>query len=226
MKASVNAESLWRHEVIDTLVVAAVVIDLMLVTSTRMATAIRLNAIQAAILALLPLFVARSPWEPHILFVALAILVIRVLIMPPMLLWSIRHATVRREEGPLIGIGPSLLIAGLLVGISFLLGNRLRLPEELRFSSILVPGAFATILLGLFLLITRVQALTQVVAYLTIENGIYLFGLALVRETPVIVEMGILLDVFVGVFVMGIVIFHINRTLEHLDTSGMSQLRD
>jgi hydrogenase-4 component E len=222
----VHGESLWRHEVIDILVVAAVVIDLMLVTSSRMATAIRLNAIQAAILAFLPLMVARSPWEPHILFVALAILLIRVLIMPPMLLWSIRHATVRREQGPIVGTGPSLIIAGLLVGISFLLGSRLQLPEELRFSALLVPGAFATILLGLFLLISRVQALTQVVAYLTIENGIYLFGLALVRETPVIVEMGILLDVFVGVFVMGIVIFHINRTLEHLDTSGMAQLRD
>jgi hydrogenase-4 component E len=222
----VHGESLWRHEVIDILVVAAVVIDLMLVTSSRMATAIRLNAIQAAILALLPLFLARSAWEPHILFVALMILVIRVLIMPPMLLWSIRHATVRREQGPIVGTGLSLVIAGLLVGISFLLGSRLQLPEELRFSALLVPGAFATILLGLFLLISRVQALTQVVAYLTIENGIYLFGLALVRETPVIVEMGILLDVFVGVFVMGIVIFHINRTLEHLDTSGLSQLRD
>lgn len=218
---------MWRHEVIDILVVAAVVIDLMLVTSTRMATAIRLNAMQAALLAVMPLMIARSPWEPHILFVAAAILIIRVLIMPPMLMWSIRHATVRREEGPLLGIGASLMIAGGLVGLSFLLGNRLRLPEGLLpFSNILVPGAFATILLGLFLLITRVQALTQVVAYLTIENGIYLFGLALVRETPVIVEMGILLDVFVGVFVMGIIIFHINRTFEHLDTSGLSQLRD
>jgi hydrogenase-4 component E len=223
----VDAASLWRHEVIDILVVAAVVIDLMQIASTRMATAIRLNAMQAALLALMPPMIARSPWEPHILFVAAAILIIRVLVMPQMLLWSIRHATVRREEGPLIGIGPSLVIAGVLVGISFLLGNRMRLPEALLpFSSILVPGAFATILLGLFLLITRVQALTQVVAYLTIENGIYLFGLALVRETPVIVEMGILLDVFVGVFVMGIIIFHINRTLEHLDTSGLSQLHD
>jgi hydrogenase-4 component E len=222
----VYGESLWRHEVIDILVVAAVVIDLMLVTSSRMASAIRLNAMQAALLALMPLLVAPSPWQPHILFVALAILIIRVLIMPQMLLWSIRHATVRREHGPIVGTGASLLIAGLLVGISFLLGTRLQLPEELRFSTILVPGAFAAILLGLFLLISRVQALTQVVAYLTIENGIYLFGLALVRETPVIVEMGILLDVFVGVFVMGIVIFHINRTLEHLDTSGLSQVRD
>src|SRR4051795_6581766 len=184
-----DAASLWRHEVIDILVVAAVVIDLMQIASTRMATAIRLNAMQAALLALMPSMIARSPWEPHILFVAAAILIIRVLVMPQMLLWSIRHATVRREQGPLIGIGPSMVIAGVLVGLSFLLGNRLRLPEELLPSSaILVPGAFATILLGLFLLITRVQALTQVVAYLTIENGIYLFGLALVRETPVIVE--------------------------------------
>jgi hydrogenase-4 component E len=217
----------WKREFIEMLLVAVVVFDLLLVTSSKMANAIRLNALQAALLAVLPLFVARSPWEPHILLVALAILVIRVLVMPPMLLWSIRHATVRREQEPLIGFGKSLAIAGALVGISFLLGTRLRLPASLiPFSDILVPCAFTTILLGLFLLISRVQALTQVVAYLTVENGIYLFGLALVRETPVIVEMGILLDVFVGVFVMGIVIFQINRTFAHLDTTELQQLHD
>ena len=70
-----------------------------------------------------------KPSRPFL--IALAILVIRVLVMPQMLLWSIRHATVRREEGPLIGVGPSLVIAGFLVGISFLLGNRLRLRNGL-----------------------------------------------------------------------------------------------
>jgi hydrogenase-4 component E len=223
----VDTSSVIRRDLIDLLVVGVVVIDLLLVTSSKMTTAIRLNALQAALLAVMPLIVARSPWEPHILGVALAIFLIRVVVMPQVLLWSIRHATVRREQGPLISFGRSLAIAGALLGLSFMLGSRLRLPEALEpFSQILVPGAFATILLGLFLLVSRVQALTQVVAYLTIENGIYLFGLALVRETPVLVEMGILLDVFVGVFVMGIVLFHINRTFAHLDTTGLQQLRD
>ena len=75
-------------------------------------------------------------------------------------------------------------------------------------------------------LVTRTKAVTQVVGYLFVENGIYLFGVSLVAEMPVLVEMGILLDVFVGVFVMGIVMFRINREFDHLDTQNLTALKD
>ena len=92
--------------------------------------------------------------------------------------------------------------------------------------ALLIPAALATVLIGLLVLVSRTLALTQVVGYIVVENGIFLFGLTLVREMPLLVELGILLDVFVGVFVMGIVVYHISRTFDHIDTQELTQLKD
>ncbi len=90
----------------------------------------------------------------------------------------------------------------------------------------MIPGALFTILSGLFLIISRRKALTQVIGYLVLENGIYAFGAALAVEEPLVVEMGVLLDVFVAVFVMGITIHHISRDFDHIDTDRLSLLKD
>jgi hydrogenase-4 component E len=79
---------------------------------------------------------------------------------------------------------------------------------------------------GFVLLVTRRKAITQVLGYLTLENGVYAFGAAVALDMPVMVELGILLDVFVGVFVMGIAIFHISREFDHIDTDRLVNLSD
>jgi hydrogenase-4 component E len=65
-----------------------------------------------------------------------------------------------------------------------------------------------------------------VIGYLLMENGIYIFGIALAHDEPLLVEMGVLLDVFVAVFVMGIAIFHINRAFDHIDVDQLKSLKD
>ena len=79
---------------------------------------------------------------------------------------------------------------------------------------------------GLMVLITRAKAITQVVGYLMLENGIYLFGLTLSERVPFLVEVGVLLDVFVGVFIMGIVVFHINREFDSISAANLTELHD
>ena len=81
-------------------------------------------------------------------------------------------------------------------------------------------------MIGFIVLTTRRKAMTQVVGYLLLENGVYLFGLALAQRVPPLVEMGVLLDLVVGVFIMGLVVFHMNRELESLDSTRLSALRD
>jgi hydrogenase-4 component E len=93
-------------------------------------------------------------------------------------------------------------------------------------SPLIVPVALFTSLIGLFVIISRKKALTQVLGYLVLENGIYAFGVGLVHNAPLVVELGVLLDVFVAVFVMGIAIFHINRQFDHIDTDRMVLLKD
>ena len=81
-------------------------------------------------------------------------------------------------------------------------------------------------MLGFLVLVSRRQAVTQVVGYLMLENGVFIFGQTLVEEIPFAVELGILLDLLVGVFVMGIAIYHISREFEHIDTELLSSLKD
>ena len=93
-------------------------------------------------------------------------------------------------------------------------------------SALVVPAAFSTLLIGFLVLVTRRKAITQVVGYLLIENGVYIFGQSLASTIPFVVELGILLDVLVGVFVMGVAIHHISREFEHIDTELLSTLKD
>ena len=81
----------------------------------------------------------------------------------------------------------------------------------------------STVIIGLLVLTTRVKAVTQVVGYLMLENGIYTFGLTLAERVPLLVELGVLLDVFVGVFIMGIVVFHINREFDSLNSAHLTR---
>jgi hydrogenase-4 component E len=222
-----HMESVLLHEFIDTLLVAVLILDLLIAVTRKLRSSLWMNAMQAALLALMPLLLAGGEMEFHILLMSAAILVVRGLFIPWFLLRSVRSAPVSVESKSLVDQGTAAALAAILFALSFALGIHMPLPKAIpHFSDLLVPTAMTTIMIGLLLLIIRTQALMQVIGYLTIENGIYLFGLALVRETPIVVELGILLDVFVGVFVMGIVLFHISQAFEHLDTTELSNLRD
>jgi hydrogenase-4 component E len=89
-----------------------------------------------------------------------------------------------------------------------------------------VPGAFATVVSGFLLLMARTKAISQVCGYLLLENGIFLFGLLLFRATPLIVEAGILLDLTVAVFVIGIIVDRIQREFDTMDTRQLTSLRE
>jgi len=88
-----------------------------------------------------------------------------------------------------------------------------------------VPVALFMIFVGLFVIISRRKAISQILGYIILENGTYAFGMAVLRETPMLVELGILLDAFVAVFVMGVAIYHINREFEHMDADLLDTLK-
>ena len=130
-----------------------------------------------------------------------------------------------RELEPFIGFVPSLLLgAGGTIAAVALARALPLLPEHA--GSLLVPGAIASVLTGFILLIGRAKAISQVCGYLILENGIYLFGLLLIHSMPLLVEAGILLDVTVGVFVIGIIVDRIQRAFDSLDTRKLTTLRE
>ncbi len=207
----------------DLLLLLIVLTNFWVLGTTRLSAAIRATAVQGVLLAGLPIALYPGT-SPHILGLALGTFVVKAVVLPTLLSRAIREAAVRREIEPLIGFAPSMIFGALAVALAFTIAPKLPLPDLQ--TPVLVPVSLSTVVIGLLILTTRSKALTQVVGYLILENGIYVFGLSQVERVPFLVEVGVLLDIFVGVFIMGIVVFHINREFESLDSARLTELRD
>lgn len=199
-------------------------LNLVALGSSRLPGVIRAVAIQGMVLGLMPLAI-----EHHFNWIvagfAAVTVAIKGFVIPNLLRRAMRAANIEREISPFIGFIPSLLL-GAGGTIAAVAGARTLplLPEHV--GTLLVPGALASVLTGFVLLIGRVKAIGQVCGYLILENGIYLFGLLLIQSTPLLVESGILLDLVVGVFVIGIIVDRIQRAFDSLDTRKLTVLRE
>ena len=211
---------------VDAMIVLLLLTNLRLIASSRIVSCIHVVAFQGMLLGILPLLIgAEGPMTLRALILSAITVLLKGVIFPWLLLRAQKAAHVVREVEPLVGYTTSLLVAALLLALAMWFGNRLPLPVPVE-TTLMVPLAMFNILIGLFVLVSRRNALNQVLGYLVMENGIYAFGLAFALEEPFLVELGVLLDVFMAVFVMGIAIFHISREFDHMDTDRMSILKD
>lgn len=208
---------------LDVVLVSLVLTNLVVLGSSRLAACIRVVAVQGTILGALPLLVHSHDLTVRTIALAIGSFALKGVVFPWLLFRALRESEARREVEPLVGYTVSIFWGILSLVLSFWLASRLALPVP---TPLLIPAAFSTIFIGLFLIVSRRKAITQVLGYLVMENGIYAFGVALAREEPWLVEMGVLLDVFVAVFVMGIMIFHISREFDHIDVDRLASLKD
>lgn len=196
---------------IDVLFAALVVVNLCLAGVGRLWGAVRLVAFQGVVIGLLPFVLTGE----HALVAVVNVLVKGVL-LPVMLNYAIRKARTVRELEPLVSFGKSVAIVFAVTLLSFRFA-----PETLA-----VAVSFATIATGLFLIIARRKAITQVIGFLVFENGISIFAAGISMDYGLVVELGILLDVFVLVFILGIAVYEINRTFSSIDIDKLNRLGD
>lgn len=208
----------------DTLFVLLILSNLILLGSSRLTVYIQVVAFQGVALGVLPWLVSHDI-SHHTLIMSVGGVVLKGWVFPWLLFRALREADVRREVEPFVGYTMSLMIGLFTLGLSLWLGTLLPLPNH-KVSTLAVPVALFTMMAGLFLIVSRKKAITQVLGYLVMENGIYAFGVALVQKEPLIVELGVFLDIFVAVFLMGIAVFHINREFDHMDTDRLALLKD
>lgn len=211
------------HDAAPIVLLFVVLTDLAVLGTSRLSSCIRGVAAQGFLLGLLPLLIAPQ-LSVHAVGLALGTIAVKAVVLPWFLTWAIREAAVRREIEPVVGFIASQLLGALAVALAFAIASRLPLPAVQQ--SLLVPVSLATLIIGFIVLTTRRKAITQVVGYLILENGIYLFGLTQTESVPFLIELGVLLDIFVGVFIMGIVVFHINREFDSLDSTRLTELTD
>jgi len=199
--------------------------NLLALGSSRLPALIRAMSIQGMLLGVMPLLMEHERLDWRVVLVALATIGGKGILIPGLLRRATRAANIEREIEPFIGFIPSLLLgAGGTIAAVALARALPLLPEHV--GTLLVPGSLASILTGFILLIGRAKAIAQVCGYLILENGIYLFGLLLIHSTPLLVESGILLDVTVGVFIIGIIVDRIQRAFDSLDTRKLTTLRE
>lgn len=208
---------------VDNLMVIVALVNLALLGSSRLVACIRLGAVQGVAVGLMPLLM--NVVSPRVLVLSVSIILLKGVVFPWLLRRALREANVRREVEPFIGYTISVMIGlGLLLGALWI-GGRLCAPAEGARLGLMLPVAVATMASGLLLVVGRRKALSQVQGYIVMENGIYTMGLGLMGGTHLLIELGVLLDVFVAVFVMGIAINHISREFDHIDTDQLDSLK-
>jgi len=206
------------------ILVLVVLTNLKLLASSRLGASIRVVAAQGMVLGLLPVLAHVHDLSLHFAAMALGTIALKGVVFPWLLFRALREAEVTREVEPYVGYISSILVGLMALAASFWLGGRLPVTTT-GVSSLLVPSALFSILAGLFLIVARKRAVNQVLGFLVLENGIYTFGVGVVAETPFLVELGVLLDAFVAVFVMGIAVYHINREFDHIETDRLDRLK-
>jgi len=154
-----------------------------------------------------------------------AIVGIKGVLIPKLLFRAVLLADIRTTISSVIGFVPSLLLGGIGTAAALIFAQSLPLPEAHR-HHLLIPAALATVLAGFLMLVTRREALGQVLGYIVMENGIFIFGLLLIEAVPLMVEFGVVLDLFVGVFVMGIMVNHVSRAFPEASTEHLTTLRE
>ncbi|MDD3618054.1 MAG: hydrogenase [Desulfobulbaceae bacterium] len=200
---------------------------LMSLGSSRLLELIRVMSFQGVLVSLVPVLI-EPQYQTMSLAVAFAslMLLIKGVLIPLMIWFALRKVSIRREVEPLIGYHASLFAGLAMILFSVFISSRLQVVDRPE-STLLLPCAITTIGAGFFLLMTRRKAITQIIGYLILENGIYLTGTALAgqMQTHYVVEFGILLDLLVGVMIMGIILHRINSTYDDIDTTFLKQLK-
>src|SRR5262249_28975344 len=155
-------------------------------------------------------------WVEHglrVVLLAIVTVAVKGVVIPKLLFFAMRDVTIGPEVRPTGGFIASLMLGALGTALSLWFSQTLPL-RDTSLGTLIVPASLATIFTGFLMLVTRVRTLSQTLGYLVLENGVFIFGLLLLEAVPALVEAGVLLDLFVAVFVMGIIMQHINRALD------------
>jgi len=196
-----------------------------IIAQRRLMACVDLFAIQSMFLAVMAALVAYLTDIHHIYVAAVLTIVIKVIILPRILKKVIRRLDVKREIGFYVNIPTGLLICGALVILAFFITQPIvHLGFLLTRDSLAI--ALAIILIGFFIMVSRVKAITQVIGFLVMENGLFLGATAAAYGMPLIVELGIFFDVLVAGLIVGIYANQIQDSFNSVDTSHLNNLKE
>ncbi len=211
-------------DLLNAVLVIILTMNLFALGTSRIRAVIRTVAVQGILLGIIPLLVHQHLTIPVAIMIFVAV-VIKGLVIPTIMIRALRDAQIKREIEPLIGFLPSIILGAMATAFALLIAGQLPLSSQ-HHGVLLVPTSIAAVFVGFIFLVTRYKAISQVIGYLILENGIYIFSMLLIEAMPLIVEMGVMLDLFVGIFVTCIIINHINQAFSSMDTRQLVSLKE
>ncbi len=211
----------------DILILAAagmLVTAYLMVGQKALFTTIRLYAVQSLLLGLVAATMAVSE-SRHELFVTAVLTVgLKSLLIPWFLMRTVDRIGIHREVEPFLSVPVSLLICLGLTVVGYRVSTGFQEGAE-RVSHHLIGVALSLLLIGLFLMVTRKKAITQILALLTVENAVFLVAVGVTTGMPLVVEFGIAFDVLLAVLVLGVLVQRIVDRFESMDVSRLSRLK-
>ena len=211
-------------QLLDLLLIVALAVNFAALGISRIRAVISAVALQGVLLGLCPLLLHPDLGLRGIALVVVTV-VLKGVLIPVFLVHAMREADIQHEDKPLVGSMSSLLLGAVGTGLALMFSSTLPLAKD-ETNLLIVPASLSMVWTGFLMLTTRRKAIMQVLGYLLLENGIYLFGLLLLEAVPFLVEVGVLLDVFTGVFVLGIIVYHINREFASTSTEHLTELKE
>lgn len=213
------------EQFLDPLLILALSFNFVALGVSRIRAVINTVALQGTLLGFLPLFMPQQEIGLRSILLIVVTVGLKGLFIPGFLVRAMREANIQHEVNPVVSYMKSLLLGALGTGLALVFSYTLPLAEK-DVGYLVVPASLATVWTGFLMLTTRRQAIMQVLGYLLLENGIFLFGLLLLEAMPFLVEVGVLLDLFTGMFVMGIIIHHISREFDSISTEHLTELKE
>lgn len=211
----------WLHAVLALVVITG----LALLGAERQRLSIRLIAVQGMLMGLMPMLAFKGRVDWYLAGVSAIFFLIKGVILPLLLRRTYRQLPIQAPPRPYVGYSAGVMLGVIGFALSLWLGERLGLAANPLFS-LVFPTGMATIIVGLLLIVTRREVLSQLFGYLVMENGIFLLGTPMAEQDALWLELSILLDILVAAFVMGVAIHHINRAFKSTDVDRIAALRD
>ncbi len=210
----------------DMLALLIAFVAILMVGSTHLRLNIWLFALQTSLLACVTWLYGAQRAELHLYVIALVLFVLKALGVPKFLAVIIRKVNVQRDSGMFVPTPIAMHLSIAFLVTSYLLARQLPIPTGSGAGWPTATAAISLVCTGLVLMLTRRVALSQIIGFLVMENGIYLFGLSQTNGMPMLIEMGILLDVLAGVMIAGLIIFRIKKNFEHIDVTMLAELKE
>jgi hydrogenase-4 component E len=215
----------YGPQLINLLAAVLLLLAFAMLSQRRILSLINLFAAQGLVLFLATVLVASLTGQSHLYWSAGLTLLLKVLLLPWILHRLIRRLNVKWDVETLLNIPTTMLVGIVLVILAFNLAAPIsQLAGTVTRSTLGI--AMASVLLSFLMMITRSKAVPQVVGFLSMENGLFFAATAAVYGMPMVVELGVALDVLVASLILGVFLFQIRERFDSVDTRHLEKLKE